>query len=148
MRLNLETHTQRYFYRYLLTAHTSTDVVCIDIYTAMYIYTRVHSLPHRYLNIQTKQHIFYILRSHFTFNEPVTAPNLFWYRRWHCQDTKFALQQTTSLCPVGPVQPAWHIPSNPGLCWAPHQYLLDNSLPPKDSKLKHNTSINGFFAAI
>lgn len=28
------------------------------------------------------------------------------------------------------------------------QYLLDNSLPPKESKLKHNTSINGFFAAI
>lgn len=40
MRLNLETHTHRYFYRYLLTAHTDTDV-CTHIYITMYIYTHV-----------------------------------------------------------------------------------------------------------
>lgn len=45
------------------------------------------------------------------------------------------------------MQPARHIAAIQAWLGSP-QYLLDNSLPPKESKSKHNTSINGFFAAI
>lgn len=91
----------------------------------------------------------------FFFHKHMVIAVLLQNRRWEGQKEEIctvASSADSKYRPFAVVDSAWTLSTGcssntrafPECC----EYLLDNSLPPKESKLKHNTSIKGFFPGI
>lgn len=139
-------------YRVCIQAQT----LCTYIYSGLYIYTRGGNLMLFFTLIFSKKLKSKAISECFLsyFTSMFTAV-LLQNWRWGGKRQKPALwqiQQSVKYRPSTAVNSAWTLSSRcSSNTWAFAEccaYLLDNSLPPKESKLKHNTSIKGFFPGI
>lgn len=135
--------------------HTSTNTVYLYIQWIVYIYTWRQSDAFFTLIFSKKLKGKAISECFLSYFTSVFTAVLLQNWRWGGKGQKPALwqiQQSVKYRPSTAVNSAWTLSSRcSSNTWAFAEscaYLLDNSLPPKESKLKHNTSIKGFFPGI